>query len=111
MERDEQIAVVQFLRVKKIPFYAIPNGGSRHKVEAARMKQEGVSSGVPDLCLLLPHKVLYIEMKRKKGGQTSPNQKQWIKTINEFPYAHAVVCHGATEAIQAIKEHLCDTNM
>ena len=67
MERDEQIAVVQFLRVKKIPFYAVPNGGSRHMIEAARMKQEGVSSGVPDLVIFLPTKSLYIEMKRKKG--------------------------------------------
>ena len=109
MERDEQIAVVQFLRVKKIPFYAVPNGGSRHMIEAARMKQEGVSSGVPDLVIFLPTKSLYIEMKRKKGGRVSPTQKQWIETINQYPYAHAVVCHGATEAINTIKEHLCDT--
>ena len=107
MERDEQIAVVQFLRVKKLPFYAIPNGGSRHYIEAARMKQEGVSAGVPDLCVFLPTKVLYIEMKRKKGGRVSPAQKQWIETINQYPYSHAAVCHGATEAINTIKEHLC----
>ena len=31
--------------------YHIPNGGKRDKLEAARLKLEGVKAGVPDLCL------------------------------------------------------------
>ena len=31
--------------------HAIPNGGSRNKFEAGRMKGEGVKPGVYDLCL------------------------------------------------------------
>ena len=31
--------------------YHIPNGGSRHRLEAIHLKQQGVRAGVPDLCL------------------------------------------------------------
>lgn len=31
--------------------YHVPNGGSRHKAEAGRLRAEGVKAGVPDLCL------------------------------------------------------------
>lgn len=32
----------------------IPNGGTRDAVEAKHLKQQGVKSGVPDLCLSYP---------------------------------------------------------
>ena len=32
----------------------IPNGGTRDAVEAKHLKQQGVKSGVPDLCLPVP---------------------------------------------------------
>ena len=31
--------------------FRIPNGGSRHPAEAARLKAQGVKAGVPDLCI------------------------------------------------------------
>ena len=31
--------------------HAIPNGGHRNKITAARLKAEGVRAGVPDICL------------------------------------------------------------
>src|SRR5690348_18167176 len=31
--------------------YAVPNGGDRNKIVAAKMKREGVKPGVPDYCL------------------------------------------------------------
>jgi hypothetical protein len=34
--------------------FAIPNGGSRDKREAANLKAEGVKSGVPDVFLPVP---------------------------------------------------------
>ena len=48
---------------------------------------------------------LYIEMKRKKGGKESSEQKEWREYLISQGYK-AVVCKGADEAIAAIKEYL-----
>ena len=34
--------------------FAVPNGGHRHRAVAARLKDEGVKAGVPDLFLPVP---------------------------------------------------------
>lgn len=86
----------------------IPNGGRRDRATGERLKKEGVKAGVPDLCLPVPSKGyhgLYIEMKKASGGAVSPNQKRWIKHLNENGYC-AVVCHGWRQAVEAIKEYL-----
>jgi len=70
----------------------------------ARLKKEGVNTGVPDLVVLLPNMALYIEMKRTKGSTTSKEQKEWVALLNTLPYAEAHVCKGAQQAIKIIKE-------
>ncbi len=76
--------------------YAIPNGGSRSKVEAKIMKGEGVLAAIPDLCIPVPKKgyaSLYIEMKRPevvtvdkthKKGTVSPGQKARHEQLRSF---------------------------
>ena len=67
-------------------FFAVPNGGSRNKREAAIMKAEGITAGVSDLILNIPggvHSQLAIEMKSEKGKQ-SPEQVRYQR------YAEAV---------------------
>ena len=67
-------------------FFAVPNGGSRDKREAAIMKAEGITAGVSDLILNIPsgqHTQLAIEMKDIKGTQ-SQAQKRYQR------YAQAV---------------------
>ena len=48
------------------------------------------------------YRLVAIEMKRKKGGVTSANQKQWIKTLNEAGI-QTVVCKGCDAAIEFIE--------
>lgn len=50
-ERESQRTVVQYVRMKypDVVIFAIPNGGSRNKIEAANLKKDGVLAGVPDL--------------------------------------------------------------
>ena len=59
-------------------FFAVPNGGSRDKREAAIMKAEGITAGVSDLILNIPagkYTQLAIEMKDVKGTQSSAQKR------------------------------------
>jgi hypothetical protein len=67
-----------------------------------KLKAEGWKVGVPDYLVILKDKVVFIELKRIKGGTVSPEQKQWIEAINQAG-GHAAVCKGATEAIKYVE--------
>lgn len=57
--------------------FAIPNGGSRDKAEAANLKAEGVKAGVPDIFLPVQrhgYAGLFIELKRPKTDQSAKGQ-------------------------------------
>lgn len=101
-EHLEQSLFVSWMK-KTYPqhrIFAIPNGGVRSASAGAHLKLEGVSKGIPDICI--PSLFLFIEMKRTKGGIVSKEQKDWIKYLNENGYL-AVVCNGFDEAIQLIQ--------
>ncbi|HNW87934.1 MAG TPA: VRR-NUC domain-containing protein [Candidatus Limiplasma sp.] len=82
-ENQEQTCLFRWAKMQECDYpklrllYHIPNGGSRHRLEAVHLKQQGVRAGVPDICLPVAcggcHS-LYIEMKRLKGGRVSPEQ-------------------------------------
>lgn len=84
--------------------HAIPNGGQRNKIVAAKLKAEGVRSGVPDLFLPVPRDAfagLYLEMKTPTGKVSKP-QKQWhsdlraqgyrVEVCRSWHYAAAIIC-------------------
>lgn len=108
-EADEQTALFQWAALMRgrLPgielMYHVPNGGSRHPAEAARLKAQGVKAGVPDICLPVPQGEkhgLYIELKAGKGKPTE-KQKAWIAALREQGYA-AGVCHGWRHAASVI---------
>ena len=105
-EHLEQRELVRWFRqtFKGVRIFAIPNGGLRSLSVAAKLKAEGVSSGVPDLCV--PAWRLWIEMKRVKGGSLSAEQKDWIEYLEGVNY-WCIVGKGAEDAqakILAFKE-------
>lgn len=111
-EDTEQIAVIQWSQynVNRYPelkwLHHIPNGGSRNKQEAVKLKQMGVKAGVSDLCLPYPKGIycgLYIEMKYGDGRQR-PSQKEFLKDMAEAGHFVAT-CYSAEEAIEVIKEY------
>lgn len=113
-ESEEQQLLFEFCGMKEGQYpilselYHVPNGGTRKKVEAARLKREGVKKGVPDINLdyaSCGYHGLRIEMKRLKGGVISPEQKDKIKTLINNRYA-AVVCRGWEEAWFVIKKYI-----
>lgn len=113
-EADEQITLFHWAAWQsgKYPelnlLYHVPNGGSRNRIEAARLKAQGVKPGVPDIVLPAArgkYHGLYVELKRQRGGRISENQKEWIKGLTEQGYC-AVVCKGYEEAAHAILNYL-----
>tara|TARA_R110000868_G_scaffold179574_1_gene419732 strand:- start:34410 stop:34862 length:453 start_codon:yes stop_codon:yes gene_type:complete len=96
-EHDEQAGFVQWFRAKwpRVLIFAIPNGGKRSIVTAKRLRREGVTPGVPDL--YIPAWGIWIEMKRQKGGRTSPDQNAMIQYLEEIGHT-VIVGYGAMDA-------------
>ena len=119
LEDEETMAFHQWLEVKGIPHTHIPNeiGGSTPamKARALKMKKMGTSKGFPDLLVFIPvlgntnepdaYQPLSIEMKRKKGSTTSPEQKRWLQIL-ELAGIPGAICKGAEEAIKFVEENI-----
>lgn len=113
-EDEEQMQIFQWAMYQRgkhqelALLFHIPNGGKRGKAEAARFKAMGVKSGVPDLYLPAAHggyHGLFIELKRRRGGQVSGDQKEWIAALQESGYC-VRVCRGSEEAICMLLEYI-----
>lgn len=98
----EQKALCQWLDLKGIYYFAVPNGGKRSKIEAAIMKSLGVKPGVPDLLIITPPPIcpqakgVAIEMK-SKTGRLSPQQKVWLQRLDASGWC-VTVAYGWDEA-------------
>lgn len=87
--------------------FAVPNGGSRNKIEAKNLKRQGVTSGVSDVILLIPKKgyaSLCIEFKTKKGTQ-SKEQKEFQRQAERCRNKYVVV-RSAKQAIDELRKYL-----
>lgn len=102
-EHQEQVLFVNWFRLTYpgVLIHATPNAAKRTKRTAGIMKSEGMVAGIPDL--FIPAWGLWIEMKRRKGGSLSPEQKRIIKYLraNGIP-VH--VCKGADEAMAVVQD-------
>lgn len=112
LESEEQQTLVRYCKVKKIFAFSVPNGSVlkgnklQRAKQMARLKKEGLVVGVSDFIVMLPNKILFIELKRIKGSVTSEAQKEFIEKMKDYPYAVGRVCKGAKEAISFIEEYL-----
>lgn len=96
-EHELQVACVKWFK-ETYPFFSmalfsIPNGGSRHILEAINLKKEGMTKGVADLFLAIPNKEnhgVFIEMKAAKG-KPSEEQKQFLALMHKLNYKVAIV--------------------
>lgn len=78
-EHIEQVTFVNWFRSTFTDslIFAIPNGELRAISVANRLKAEGVTSGIPDLCCIFPNGIIvWVEMKKAKGGTVSKEQKE-----------------------------------
>jgi len=70
--------------------FAIPNGSSRHIVEAKKLKATGTMPGVSDLIVVLDSKVLFIELKTDIGKQ-SDAQKLFETKITNLNHEYILI--------------------
>jgi len=118
-EHNAQVSFINvarmFLRDKKWMLYAISNGSNKGGFGGKWAKDEGQVPGVPDLFLSIArggYHGLYIEMKKPadpitktRKGTVSEQQKVMMARLEEEGYK-CVVCYGADEAMDALKEYL-----
>lgn len=110
-EHQLQVSCVNWFRYQypqyKMLLFAIPNGGQRNRIVAAKLKAEGVVSGVSDLFLSVPNHGkhgFYIEMKIS-GNKPTENQKKFLGLVDKFDY-QTQVCYSFDEFKEAIKSYL-----
>lgn len=110
-EESEQIAVVEWCELYRIPVVHIPNEGKRSQAYGLKLRRLGMRRGFPDL--FVPDARggfhgLFIEMKKDKKSTVSRDQKKWIDYLSRMGYK-ALVCYGSDEAIRTIKQYFCCT--
>lgn len=128
-EHNLQVACVKWFRLQYPEYsdllFAIPNGGQRHKVVAAKLKAEGVVPGVPDLFLAvfkndrikdfetdsgipkvhsIPRCGMFIEMK-VKPNKTTEKQKTMMAKLMVQGY-QCEVCYSFDQFREIIINYL-----
>lgn len=74
----------------RLMVFSVPNGGTRNVLEATRMKASGVLSGVSDLIVVLPRKVLFVELKLATGRQ-SKSQIEFESRVTKLGHPYFVI--------------------
>lgn len=102
-EHEEQKGLLHWFRKQfpRVLIFAIPNGEKRSISVAKRLKAEGVTKGIPDL--YVPEWNLWIEMKRRKGGVLSKEQRNVIGYLESIGDT-VIVGRGAEDASKKILE-------
>ena len=87
VEHQIQKSIAQYLDLRRLCWWAVPNGGRRNIITAKKLKAEGVKSGIPDITLIHKGKYYGIEVKKPKTstpkGTLSSNQKTRIAQIED----------------------------
>ena len=120
-EDAHQVALFEWaaMNEKRYPdlrkLYAVPNGGQRNKIVAAKLKAQGVRAGVLDINLDVARRGFHglrIELKRpankalgQSAGRCSPEQSRRIDDLLGDGYK-AVVCFGWEPARDVLVEYL-----
>ena len=105
-EYIEQKIFVNWFKINFPNFiiFSIPNEGKR--TNGNKLVGTGLTKGISDLAILLPNgKIVFMEMKKQKGGKLSEYQANFIKKCKSLGHI-ALVCYGASDASEKILEAL-----
>lgn len=113
LERVEQARFVGWLESQGLLFSATAQSTYTTSWSQKRLNHAtGLRKGVPDMLVIIPieravdgiGRVVFVEMKRVKGGVVSKEQKEWVQALRSINsnQVGALVARGADEAIDAI---------
>jgi hypothetical protein len=104
-EHSLQTMVLGHLRLRAFPevfWFSIPNAGLRSFGTATRMKAEGLTAGIADICIMLEGgRTLWLELKSSKGRQ-SDYQKGFQAICDRLGHAY-ILAHNLDEAVGQLK--------
>lgn len=111
-EAEMQAEIFQYFwndypQTRRLLFHC-PNGGSRNKIEAVRLRAQGVVKGVPDLIGLGKNGMFAVELKlpqqmRTKDGGCSEDQVKVHELWNDKGYA-VYLSYSFDHAVEVIKK-------
>lgn len=107
-EEDDMLALAEYLDRAGWLWNHCPNEGKRKPQYTQKLKRLGLKNGFPDVTIFdippyFPNlRGAVIELKRRKGGQTSPEQIEWLIKLQRLGWATAI-CHGIDEALQQLR--------
>jgi hypothetical protein len=87
--------------------FAIPNGGSRHLLEAVNLKRCGATKGVPDTFMCISNKTacgLFIEFKAG-NNKASKEQMSMMEKLRDNGYECHIV-YSLNEAREVVSKYL-----
>jgi hypothetical protein len=71
--------------------FAIPNGGTRNKLEAITLKATGLLAGASDLIIIFPNgQLVFLELKTDTGKQ-SDKQIEFEKRVTELGFEYKLI--------------------
>jgi hypothetical protein len=104
-EHSLQTMVLEHLRLRAVAdsfVFAIPNAGMRSFAVASRMKAEGMTAGVADLCVMLSGgRTIWLELKAGRGRQ-SEAQKAFQDICNRLSHVY-ILARSFDEAIDSLQ--------
>lgn len=117
LEYDEQVAFVHWLELNNLLFTATAQSTYTTSFNQKRRNYAlGVRKGLQDVLVYIDGKksingqsyLLFIEMKRIKGGVLSAEQKIWRDSITMLNVVNvqSFVCKGSIEAITTVSYYL-----
>ena len=102
-ERAIQIAIKRRLALSGVICQHSPNAGKRSAITGARLKQEGMITGWPDLTVVGPGgRIAFFEVKAEKG-RTSDAQEECLSMLRRMGHDVAVV-RSQDEAVLLLQE-------
>lgn len=115
LEKDEQKSFIAYCDANNITVVHIANEFISQNIQnrfsyIRSLKKQGYRVGFPDLAVLArnkskTHEVLFIEMKRQKGGVLHEEQKEWIERLDNEGYCVGVA-KGCEAAINILNRYL-----
>lgn len=106
-EDNFQKALAKYLNMKGVLYMHPPNGGTRNIIEATKLKNMGVKSGVPDILIFnrkKGHSGLAIELK-VKYNKPSDNQLEFMKLLTDEGWL-CVVSYSLDECIDLVESYM-----